>query len=118
MDPIILAACELVGADPDRLLVERIYKGEITLVVDNGIAGCPKYQMPLVLIKAQKVEPSTWPCGYGHEHATRDDALACVRQRTGQPPGSGPAPVVDKPPKQAPEQAPATLAPKPERKKR
>lgn len=35
-------ACEKLNITPERVLSHRITDDEIVLVVDNGIAGCPK----------------------------------------------------------------------------
>jgi pyruvate/2-oxoglutarate dehydrogenase complex dihydrolipoamide acyltransferase (E2) component len=41
------AACEKLGCDPECVLTHHVYEDHIALVVDNGIKGCPKYEVPL-----------------------------------------------------------------------
>lgn len=49
MADYLKAACAYVGTTPDKVLVHRVDEAEqvFVLVVDNGIAGCPKYTIPL-----------------------------------------------------------------------
>lgn len=52
MDDVIKRACAALGVDPARVLSSRIdsERGQVSIVVDNGIAGCPKLVMPLSAI--------------------------------------------------------------------
>lgn len=43
----LLAVCNYLKVDPDRVLVYRVEGDQAVLIVDNGIKGCPKYQVPL-----------------------------------------------------------------------
>jgi len=43
----IRIACARLGVASDQVLVQRIEGDELVLVVDRGIAGCPKYRLPL-----------------------------------------------------------------------
>lgn len=49
-------ACEHLGITAAQVLASAEKETEIVLVVDNGIAGCPKYRIPLELLH-EKVEP-------------------------------------------------------------
>jgi hypothetical protein len=60
-DSLMLAACAYLKADPGRVLVYRLEAEEVVLVVDNGIAGCPKYRVPLS--KLQPDKPAAAPKG-------------------------------------------------------
>lgn len=46
-EQILIAACAHVDCTPDRVLAHHIYDDYITLVVDRGIEGGPKYTVPL-----------------------------------------------------------------------
>ena len=43
----LAAACKLLGVDESAVLSHRVYEDHIALVVDKGIAGCPKYVVKL-----------------------------------------------------------------------
>lgn len=58
MEPDYLAlACAYLKVDPARVLSHRVYPDLIVLVVDNGIAGAPKYTVPLSTLAQPKPEP-------------------------------------------------------------
>ena len=46
---LLKQACKMLGVDETRVISHRIDDLEacLFLVVDNGIAGCPKYSVPL-----------------------------------------------------------------------
>jgi len=44
-------ACARLGVASDQVLVHRIEGDELVLVVDRGIAGCPKYRLPLASMR-------------------------------------------------------------------
>lgn len=43
-----------------QVLSWRVYKNEIVLVVDRGVAGCPKYRLPLseLVVPESETEPA------------------------------------------------------------
>ena len=43
----LAAACKLLDVDVGAVLSYRVYPEHIALVVDKGIAGCPKYIVKL-----------------------------------------------------------------------
>lgn len=45
---LLKIACAKLGAASDQVLVHRIEDGELVLILDRGIAGCPKYYIPLI----------------------------------------------------------------------
>lgn len=49
MTDYLKAACTYVGATPEQVIVHRVDEAEqvFVLVIDNGIKGCPKYEIPL-----------------------------------------------------------------------
>lgn len=49
MSDYLKAACEHVGATPEQVLAHRVDSAEqvFVLVVDNGIKGAPKHEIPL-----------------------------------------------------------------------
>lgn len=49
MTDYLKAACEHVGATPEQVMVHRVDEANqvFVLVVDNGIKGCPKFEIPL-----------------------------------------------------------------------
>lgn len=49
MSDYLKAACEHVGATPEQVLAHRVDSADqvFVLVVDNGIKGAPKYEIPL-----------------------------------------------------------------------
>jgi hypothetical protein len=46
MDYLSLA-CRHLDVEPDKVLAYKQYEDHLAIVVDNGIAGCPKYLIPL-----------------------------------------------------------------------
>ena len=46
------AACRKLGLTAAQVLAHTLYATEIVLVVDRGIAGCPKYRIPLAELTA------------------------------------------------------------------
>jgi pyruvate/2-oxoglutarate dehydrogenase complex dihydrolipoamide acyltransferase (E2) component len=46
-DKLIAAACDYLEIEPRQVLKSRVDSNELILVVDRGIAGCPKYRLPL-----------------------------------------------------------------------
>lgn len=60
MTDYLKAACEHVGATPEQVMVHRVDEAEqvFVLVIDNGIKGCPKFEIPLSELIAT-VEPVT-----------------------------------------------------------
>lgn len=59
MTNYLKAACDYVGTTPDKVMVHRVDGAEqvFVLVIDNGIKGCPKYEIPLSELIAV-VEPA------------------------------------------------------------
>lgn len=60
MDELVKRACQIVGADPKRVIKSRQTGEAVIVIVDNGIKGCPKYIVPLsdleVLEPESKIE--------------------------------------------------------------
>ena len=56
-EQILAAACAHVACTLDQVLAHHIYEDRIVLVVDRGIAGGPKYSVPLADLAVQKIEP-------------------------------------------------------------
>jgi hypothetical protein len=49
MTDYLKAACAYVGATPEQVMVSRVDEANqvFVLVIDNGIKGCPKFEIPL-----------------------------------------------------------------------
>ena len=47
MDDYLDRACEYLGVDKDSVINPRVQGDDYVLIVDKGIAGSPKYYIPL-----------------------------------------------------------------------
>lgn len=47
MSDVLERACAKLGVSPEQVLKHRLEGDSLVLVVDNGIAGCPKFTIPL-----------------------------------------------------------------------
>ena len=54
---ILAAACARVNCTLGQVLAYHIYEDRITLVVDRGIAGGPKYTVPLAELEERQSKP-------------------------------------------------------------
>ena len=61
MDDVVSLACAALGLDAGRVVSSRVYPDRVGLVVDNGIAGCPKYSVPLSDLVQPEPEPEQAP---------------------------------------------------------
>lgn len=59
MDDVIKRACAALGIDPAQVLSSHINAelGQVSIVADNGIAGCPKLTIPFSELPSD--EPAT-----------------------------------------------------------
>ena len=47
MTDYLARAVEYLGAEPGEVLKHRVQGDEYIVILDKGIAGCPKYRIPL-----------------------------------------------------------------------
>lgn len=47
MSDYLILAAEYLGVEVDSIIDGNVYDDHIAVVVDKGIAGCPKYLIPL-----------------------------------------------------------------------
>ena len=58
----LVAACRRLEVSAEQVLSWRVYPetaveaGYIALVVDKGVAGCPKYKIPLAELEVPQIE--------------------------------------------------------------
>jgi len=48
---ILAAACRHLDVDVNDVLSWRVYDDRVVMIVNRGIAGCPKYEVPLAQIE-------------------------------------------------------------------
>lgn len=73
MDELVRRACQIVGADPKRVIKSRTEGDVVVVIVDNGPKGCPKYVVPLDKLGAPEpvasdIVATTDALAYAKEH--------------------------------------------------
>ena len=61
MPDLFQRVCRHLGVEPGQILVYRIRRDDIVVVVDRGIAGCPKYIIPMSEIQSADTEIDATP---------------------------------------------------------
>lgn len=57
MSDLVKRACSLLGVSPDSVLSSAEYADRVVLVVDNGIAGCPKHTVNIADLPTTQEPP-------------------------------------------------------------
>lgn len=58
-DKFLQAACAYLGVEVGQVLSWKVYEDKVVLVVDKGIAGCPKFNVNRAMLEmpAPQVPP-------------------------------------------------------------
>ena len=80
------AACARLGVSPDQVLVCRMDGDDLVVVVDRGVAGCPKYRLPLATLEPIAEEAPEWVT------ATKPTTLSAASSKTDPAPAPKPKP--------------------------
>jgi pyruvate/2-oxoglutarate dehydrogenase complex dihydrolipoamide acyltransferase (E2) component len=54
---IVNLACEHLGARPAQVMSATVYPEHVSLVIDLGVKGCPKYHIKLDALEKQAPQP-------------------------------------------------------------
>ena len=58
-------ACKYLDVDKGSVIKHRVQGDDYTVIVDNGILGCPKYYIPISLLeKPEPINPIYDPYSY------------------------------------------------------
>jgi hypothetical protein len=58
MDDYLALACTYLNVSVGQVISHKIYSDHISLVVDKGIAGCPKYSLSLSGLTSSEPTPT------------------------------------------------------------
>ncbi len=64
MDDYLDRACKYLGVDKGKVINPRVQGDDYVLIVDKGIAGGPKYYIPLSKLDAMEPEADAYLLNY------------------------------------------------------
>lgn len=76
------AVCEKLDVDPERVVKQRVQGDEFVVIVDNGIAGCPKYVVPLadLTVEPEAIEVESETEESPNDAVVLDDPVTFYRE--------------------------------------
>ena len=61
MNDYLDLACKHLGVDKGSVIKHRIQGDNYSVIVDNGILGCPKYYVPISQLEELRAQPAALP---------------------------------------------------------